>query len=232
MGGKVDTSVQDGRGPPCFKISEENYHLIGSLLPLLGSMNNFIHLDICEAENEVRNQLRVLRDGNLVNLTSIVEGLKIMLDTMNPYVQVFRNARDELQHDSGLNLNVRILHSRTNRQYIQPTSNKIAALIVGDDTNVAGCRDIIVCKNDGYLKRISETHPSYTPLQYPLLFLYGTNGWRIDKPITPEDIDEFICAEIPNKDAYPLAYATVIRCMIHGPCGPYNSNVSCMVDGK
>ncbi|KAL0346372.1 UNVERIFIED_CONTAM: hypothetical protein Scaly_1653200 [Sesamum calycinum] len=160
MGGKVDTFVQDGRGPPCFKISGENYHRIGSLLPPPGCMNNFLQLYICNARNEVRNRLRVLRDGNSANLASIVEGLRIMLDTVNPYVQVFRNVRDALQHDSGLNLHVRILHSRSNRQYIQPTSNEIAALIVGDDTNVAGCRDIIVCKNDGYLKRISETHSS------------------------------------------------------------------------
>ncbi|KAL0416185.1 UNVERIFIED_CONTAM: hypothetical protein Slati_3450400, partial [Sesamum latifolium] len=133
-------------------------------------------------KNEVRNQLIILRDGNSVNITFIVEGLKVMLDSVNPYVQVFLNARDALQHDSGLNLHVRILHSRSNRQYIQSTTNEIAALIVGDDTNVAGCHDIIVCKNDGYLKRISETHPSYTPLQCPLLFSYGTDGWIIGIP--------------------------------------------------
>ncbi|KAL0319806.1 UNVERIFIED_CONTAM: hypothetical protein Sradi_5242100 [Sesamum radiatum] len=157
MDGKVDTSVQNGRGPLCFKISGDNYHRIGSLLPTPGRMNSFVQLYICNAENEVHNQLRILRD-------------------------VFRNARDALQHDNGLNLHVRILHSRSNRQYIQPTTNEIVALIVGDDTNVTGCRDIIVCKNDGYLKRISKLHPSYSPLQYPLLFLYGTDGWRIGIP--------------------------------------------------
>ncbi|KAG8366041.1 hypothetical protein BUALT_Bualt17G0034800 [Buddleja alternifolia] len=102
-----------------------------------------------------------------------------MLDSVNPYVQIFRSARDALQHDSGVNLHIRILHSRNNRQYNQPTASEIATLIVGDDTDAIGCRDIIVRKNDGYLKRISETHPSYTPLQYPLLFPYGTDGWRV-----------------------------------------------------
>ncbi|KAG8372417.1 hypothetical protein BUALT_Bualt12G0064000 [Buddleja alternifolia] len=96
-----------------------------------------------------------------------------MLDNVNPYAQIFHSARDALQHDSGTNLHIRILHSRTNRQYVRPTSNEIAALIVGEETNAIACRDIIVCKNDGYLKGISETHPSYTPLQYPLLFPYG-----------------------------------------------------------
>ncbi|KAG8377929.1 hypothetical protein BUALT_Bualt08G0084800 [Buddleja alternifolia] len=184
MGGKVDTSVQDGRGPPCFKISGENYHRIGSLLPTPGRMNSFVQLYICDAEIEIRNRLNVLRsNGNNSGIhSSIVESLKTMLDNVNPYVQIFRSARTALQHDSGANLHIRILNSRSNRQYIQPTSNEIAALIVGEDTNAIGCRDIIVCKNDGYLKRISETHPSYTPLQYPLLFPYGTDGWRIGIP--------------------------------------------------
>ncbi|KAL0288952.1 UNVERIFIED_CONTAM: hypothetical protein Scaly_2716100 [Sesamum calycinum] len=53
-----------------------------------------------------------------------------------------------------------------------------------------------------------------------------------DKPVTPEDINEFICAEIPNKNVDPLAYETVVRSMVHGPCGPYNLNAPCMVDGK
>ncbi|KAK4381611.1 hypothetical protein Sango_2950800 [Sesamum angolense] len=85
-----------------------------------------------------------------------VEGLKTMLDNLNPYVQVFRRARDALHHDGGANLHIRILHSRENRQHIRPTANEIAALIVGNDTNAVGCRDIIVYKNDGYLKLINE----------------------------------------------------------------------------
>ncbi|KAG8366715.1 hypothetical protein BUALT_Bualt17G0108200 [Buddleja alternifolia] len=184
MGGKIDRSVQDGRGPPCFKISGENYHRIGSLLPSPGQMHSFVQLYICDTENEVRNRLNILRNGvtNSGILASIVEGLKTMLDNVNPYVQIFRSARDALQHDSGVNLHIRILHSRSNRQYNQPTASEIAALIVGDETDAIGCRDIIVCKNDGYLKRISETHPSYTPLQYPLLFPYGTDGWRVGIP--------------------------------------------------
>ncbi|KAG8384022.1 hypothetical protein BUALT_Bualt04G0074900 [Buddleja alternifolia] len=190
MGGKVDKSVHDGRGPPCFKISGENYHRIGSLLPPPGRMNSFVQLYICDAQYEIRNRLNILRNGgdNFGIDNSIVEGLKTMLDNVNPYVQVFRSARDALQHNSGVNLHIRILHSRSNRQYTRPTSNEIAALIVGDDTNATGCRDIIVCKNDGYLKRISETHPSYTPLQYPILFPYGTDGWRIGIPYSSTSV--------------------------------------------
>nr|XP_027096038.1 uncharacterized protein LOC113715934 [Coffea arabica] len=53
-----------------------------------------------------------------------------------------------------------------------------------------------------------------------------------DKPLTTEQIDDIICAEIPDKNADPLAYDTVIRCMLHGPCGNAYPNAPCMVNGK
>ncbi|KAL0459081.1 UNVERIFIED_CONTAM: hypothetical protein Slati_0535300 [Sesamum latifolium] len=55
--------------------------------------------------------------------------------------------------------------------------------------------------------------------------------WQ-DKPITHEDIDEFICAKIPDKNDDPLTYETVVRSMVHGPCGPHNPNAPCMMDWK
>ena len=53
----------------------------------------------------------------------------------------------------------------------------MAALIVGGDHTYWGTQDIIVYKIYRNLQRIYETHPSYTPLQYPRLFPYGTDGW-------------------------------------------------------
>ena len=53
-----------------------------------------------------------------------------------------------------------------------------------------------------------------------------------DKPTTPVDFDELVCAEIPNKDNQPILYTTISNFMIHGPCGNLNSNSPCMIDGK
>ena len=36
-----------------------------------------------------------------------------------------------------------------------------------------------------------------------------------NKPKTPEDFDELVCAEIPDKDIQPLLFETVSRNMIH-----------------
>ena len=42
------------------------------------------------------------------------------------------------------------------------------------------------------------------------------------KPKSPDDIDKFICAEIPDKRRNPKLYAAVQKFMVHGPCGYYN----------
>ena len=41
-------------------------------------------------------------------------------------------------------------------------------------------RDIVLHYRDGGLQCISELHRSYDPLQYPLLFPYGKDGWYIN----------------------------------------------------
>ena len=43
-------------------------------------------------------------------------------------------------------------------------------------------RDIGLRLRDGQLKKISELHPAYDPLQYPLLFPHGTQGYSINMP--------------------------------------------------
>ena len=55
MGGKIDHSVVNFVGPYSFWISEENYHLIGSLLPPVGELGRFIQLYIFYTDNELQN---------------------------------------------------------------------------------------------------------------------------------------------------------------------------------
>ena len=42
------------------------------------------------------------------------------------------------------------------------------------------------------------------------------------------DIDDFISAEIPDKDLNPELYSAVSEFMVHGPCGPLNHTSPCM----
>ena len=56
-------------------------------------------------------------------------------------------------------------------------SDGIAVLM---PNNNASNRDIWLCYRGGGLLYISELHRSYDPLQYPMLFLHGTDGWHVN----------------------------------------------------
>ncbi|XP_019158039.1 PREDICTED: uncharacterized protein LOC109154766 [Ipomoea nil] len=64
--------------------------------------------------------------------------------------------------------------------YNLPQFSEVAALIVGDLDPNMGERDILVESRSGIFKRISELNPAYLPLQYPLLFPFGEDGYRED----------------------------------------------------
>jgi len=55
--------------------------------------------------------------------------------------------------------------------------------------------------------------------------------WLKNK-ITPDQIDNVISAELPNKEDDPLLFNSVVRHMIHGPCGFLNTNSPCMTEGR
>jgi len=88
------------------------------------------------------------------------------------------------------NVKIRLLGERTRdgRQYNMPTASEIAALILGEQSDEPSERDIIVENKDKYLQRISELHPSFMSMQYPLLFPYGEDGFR-PHPTTHESVN-------------------------------------------
>lgn len=103
---------------------------------------------------------------------SIVRSLKEMLDTNNVLAQSYRAARNRLSSNSSEGVKLKLIRSRTrdSRRYNLPSANEIATLIVGDFDNQEGVKDIVVKTQSRKLQRISELHPLYLPLQYPLLF--------------------------------------------------------------
>ncbi|XP_076954058.1 uncharacterized protein LOC143628319 [Bidens hawaiensis] len=91
---------------------------------------------------------------------------------------------DSFKENPHNDLKLRIVGTRQYdaRTYNLPTTFEVAALLVGDIYDALDNRDIIVNSRSSGLRRISELHPSYTPLQFPLLFPFGEDGYKIDIP--------------------------------------------------
>ncbi|XP_056859714.1 uncharacterized protein LOC130508302 [Raphanus sativus] len=104
-----------------------------------------------------------------------------VLDDVNPYVKQFRSAKDRFDTNPNDAFHMRIVSDRLNdgRTYNTPTASEVAALIPGDFNLEMDKRDIVLQKHSGKLMRINEIHVSYLALQYPLLFPYGEDGFRL-----------------------------------------------------
>lgn len=104
-----------------------------------------------------------------------------MLYQWNTHAKSFKMAREKLNDGQVQELKLRLISDRTSdgRIYNLPTVSEVAALIVGD-VDSASKRDIIIERQGGRLKRISELHTSYLGYQYPLIFPYGEDGYRLD----------------------------------------------------
>jgi hypothetical protein len=55
---------------------------------------------------------------------------------------------------------------------------------------------------------------------------------KSDGPRTPEKIDSYISAQLPDPLLDQVGYDAVSRFMIHGPCGAMCPTSACMVDGR
>jgi hypothetical protein len=127
---------------------------------------------LCRSENNKKDGIDI----------SLVKDLQDMIDDCNPLAKSFRMVRDALDSENQQHLTLRLYRKRSNdsRMHNLPTVDEVAGLIVGDFDDSDIGRDIIINDRHYGLTRIHETHVLFLPLQYPLLFPWGENGWEPD----------------------------------------------------
>ncbi|XP_019195824.1 PREDICTED: uncharacterized protein LOC109189666 [Ipomoea nil] len=149
-----------------------------------GKEPHFAQLYIYDTANEKINRINAVRgSGEQDDIhVEIVNVIQKDLDENNVLVKSFRMAMSELDINPCAEVKIKLLGKRTRdaRTYNLSQVSEVAALIVGDLDTSIGERDIIVQSKGGHLQRISELNPSYLPLQYPILFPYGEDGYRED----------------------------------------------------
>ncbi|KAF8320216.1 uncharacterized protein EI90DRAFT_2894303, partial [Cantharellus anzutake] len=165
-----------GAGPYTFRVHGQFYHRIGSLLPQQGQQPKYAQLYIYDPHDDAArcqmNQFRI--DRNADQDPQLMLDLHDMMVEHNPWVQVYRNGHERMQHtppdQHDLPLRIHIDIQQDQWCYNAPVVDEIAAIIPGDGTDVDNTRDIILHRVIPLLQRISEIHPAYTPLHYVLLF--------------------------------------------------------------
>ncbi|CAI9279754.1 unnamed protein product [Lactuca saligna] len=102
--------------------------------------------------------------------------LKIGLAESNEYVRTFKNAKQIAEEMDLESYVVRLFNHIQDRRYDLPLPGSLGCIVTGDDTT-STTYDIIIHSQQGHPQRISKLHPNYMPLQYPLLFPFGEEGW-------------------------------------------------------
>lgn len=184
LGGKIDNSINRGRAPYTFKLCGQNYHLIGSICPTNGETPKFCQLYVYDTENEIENRQKAVPGGDSTD-PSIVQGLLLMLDENNRLVHSFRMARDRFKNNEPEEVELELVSckSASGRPNTVGPSNEVGALIVGDLEDSCGTRDIVVQMKNKKLQRIFETNAHFMPLQYPLIFPHGDEGFHTKIPL-------------------------------------------------
>lgn len=64
----------------------------------------------------------------------------------------------------------------------------------GDEDDGDGLRNIVLRKRGGKLQYVNQLDPSYDPLHFVLLFVFGHHGWSLRlKQATGVTIHQFYC---------------------------------------
>ncbi|CAN6842539.1 unnamed protein product [Brassica oleracea] len=159
LGGKIDHSINNGRGPFVFQMSGENYHRIGDIVPEPGQAPKFSQLYIIDTLNEIKNRLDAYAGAAAKKLKEpLVLLLKNMFYQCNPHVKAFRSARDRFDVEGSTGYRMRLIETRQSdgRTHNLPTAKEVAALIPGDFVLNMQTRDIVLEITSGKLQRIRE----------------------------------------------------------------------------
>jgi len=174
------------------------HHRLGSVLPNEGENAKYAQVYMYDGEEKVNAQLQNWEELD----REVLQLLNGLLRRHNPYALAFKMAAQRMLVDLTAKLYIRMVApaNKDPRRYNRPVVDEIAGIIIGDelgDPELKASRDIIVERNimpndqgGPRFQRISELHPSYFPLRYPFIFLYGEQGWHQGIPLSRVNIQE------------------------------------------
>ncbi|XP_018494588.1 uncharacterized protein LOC108864106 [Galendromus occidentalis] len=170
------TEISHGNFMPTFKVQGQIYHLAGSLLPLPACEHKFLQIYFMgNLEDQIGQRCRIDTQTH----REIIAALQTLFDQHNALVRLFRTALELMPTDEyviGIKAD-KVPVGEHRGRYNAPSIDEVAIVIVGEHFE---SRDIVLHRESGVLKRVSETHRSYDALQYPIIFWQGEDGYHFN----------------------------------------------------
>ncbi|PWA92759.1 hypothetical protein CTI12_AA077610 [Artemisia annua] len=95
-------------------------------------------------------------------------------------VRLFRTARDKLLEADIPNFQIRLFGVIGANQYELPTADTIGAIVYEGGPESMTDYDVIIERHSREPESVNKLHPTYMALQFPLLFIYGEEGYHLN----------------------------------------------------
>lgn len=176
----VTNRDDDGRNfETTFTVQGQVYHQIGSLNAMPGKTPKFLQIYFMGNEEDAVDVRCQHNHIEHIQERAIVASLQTFLEDNNLLLQLFKQVSPRLINDNYMVVIKanKVPVGQHARQYNAPTINDVAIVIAGDEFHR---RDIKIRRRDDTVENITDTHPSYDALQYPLIFWQGDDGYHIN----------------------------------------------------
>ncbi|PWA61429.1 hypothetical protein CTI12_AA168140 [Artemisia annua] len=94
-------------------------------------------------------------------------------------VLLFRTARDKLQDADIPNFSIKLFGVVGANQYELPAGDSIGAIVYEGGPETMTDYDIVIERHSREPESVNKLHPRYMALQFPLLFIYGEEGYHL-----------------------------------------------------
>lgn len=207
--------MNNNKGSYTFRMCGGMYHYVGDYECQPNSKPKFAQIYIYDQAMQVRFRENIFTGSKRQLKKEVIEYIQNLLHDKNPYVHIFEQAGKlkASEIDYSIVLKNKKVGSKIDKRYNLPVSDEIAVLMPSSNLEIAKNRDVLIIPKHGDREkmRISELKSSYDPLSYPIMFVYGEQGWS---PYT-----------------YPLSKKTVTNCKSNQvPIDQANSNTQELSD--
>ncbi|PWA74877.1 hypothetical protein CTI12_AA248520 [Artemisia annua] len=93
---------------------------------------------------------------------------------------LFRTARDKLLDTNVPEFRIRLFGVAGSAQHELPTADEVGAIVFDNGPDGITDFDVVIQHHSGEPERVNKLHPAYMSLHFPLLFIFGEQGYHTD----------------------------------------------------